>query len=110
MGTPLQAGRLNSLVIIQSRSAGQDATGQPLTTWVDHATVWAHIRYSGGLEAIKADAVASIAQASVRIRYRAGLTAGMRLLHGATVYEISAVLPDEAGRQWTDLVCQVVAA
>lgn len=110
MGPAMQAGRLNSLVIIQSRSAGQDATGQPLTTWADVATVWAHIRHPGGLEAIKADAVVSVVQASVRIRYRAGLTAGMRLLHGATVYEISAVLPDEAGRQWTDLVCQVVAA
>lgn len=32
----------------------------------------------------------------------------MRVLHGETVYQIKAVLPDEARRDHVDLVCEVV--
>lgn len=103
-------GQLNRLVALQSRTAGVDALGQPVGAWAEVALVWASIRNQSGLQALRADQPVSIVQLSIRIRYRAGVNAGMRVVHGATVYEISAVLPDEAGRQWTDLVCQVVAA
>lgn len=103
----MQAGRMNQRIVLQTQTAGVDAIGQPVSTWANTATLWAHIRYMGGLEAIKAGALTSSTQASVRIRYRTGITTGQRLLHGLTYYNITAVMPHE--REWLDLVCEVVA-
>ena len=71
--------------------------------------MWASIKHLSGLQAIKADATASVVRASIRIRYRLGLDAGMRVLHVGAVYNISAVLPDAARREFTDLVCELRA-
>jgi SPP1 family predicted phage head-tail adaptor len=106
----MDPGNLNRRVTIQRPDTGVDALGQPVGTWSDVAQVWASIINKSGLQALRADQPVSIVQSSIRIRYRADLTAAMRVMHGATVYEIVAVLPEEAGRQWTDLVCQVVPA
>jgi SPP1 family predicted phage head-tail adaptor len=105
----MQAGRLNQRVTIEAPPTAQDTDGQPTGGWVTVATVWADIRHQSGLEAVKAGAVASTVKASIRIRYRTGILSGMRLLHGATAYNILAVLPDLAGKQHVDLVCEVVS-
>lgn len=99
--------KLRSRVDIQSRSATQDAIGQPVEAWATIATVWAHIRVMSGLEAIKAGAVTSTLKASIRIRYRTGIDAGMRVVHSGVVYQVLAVLPDVAGREFIDLVAEV---
>lgn len=99
----------NRRVIIQQPSSTQDAIGQPLLTWSDVATVYANLRYMNGVETIKADAETSKARVSVRIGYRTDVTSAMRVLHGATVYRIEAVLPDEVGRKHVDLACEVVS-
>ena len=105
----MQAGRLNRRCTLQAPGTTTDALGQPIPGWTDVATVWADIRMKSGLEAIKADAVTSTVRASIRIRYRTGLDASMRVLHGSTAYAIKAVLPDEARREHVDLVCEVVS-
>lgn len=101
----MQAGKLNHRVTIEAPPTAQDAAGQPIGAWVPVATVWADIRHQNGLEAIKAGAVASTVKASIRIRYRTGITSGMRLLHGAAVFNIQAVLP-AAKKAHIDLVCE----
>lgn len=101
----MQAGRLNSRVTIKRRATGQDAIGQPVTTLETVATVWANILHQSGRETIKSGADTSIVQASIRVRLRTDLDAGMEVHHGTKVYEVSAVLP---GDDWIDLVCQVV--
>lgn len=102
----MNPGTLNSRITIKERAAGQDAIGQPVETWVDIATVWASILHQKGIEAIKSGANTSIVHASLRIRYRVGVTAAMRAHHGATVYQIKAVLPH--GKEHIDLVCEVI--
>lgn len=77
--------------------------------WTDVASVWADIRMRSGLESIKAGAQVSVVQASIRIRYRSGLNAGLRVVHGLAAYEILAVQPDVARREYVDLICQVVS-
>lgn len=104
----MEAGKLNRRVTVKELSDSQDAAGQPVQTWADVATVWAHIRHLSGVESIKADADTSVVKASVRIRRMAGVDAGMRVYHGSTVYEIKAVLPDEESRERLDLACEVV--
>lgn len=104
----MQAGRLRNKVTIQAPGMTQAEDGQPIASWSTLATVWADIRTQGGLESIKSGAVTSVVKASVRIRHRTDITAGMRILHGSTTYHITAVLPDVAKRQYVDLVCEVV--
>ena len=105
----MQAGRLSTLVTIQQKTAGVDAIGQPLPeNWTTLRQEWANVRHQSGAEAIKAGAVVSVVQASIRVRWCTDLTAGMRVLAGGVVYEITAVLPDLAKRVHVDLVAQVV--
>jgi SPP1 family predicted phage head-tail adaptor len=102
----MRAGTLRHLLTLQELSAGQDEIGQPLQTWVDVATDWADIRFLRGIEAVKAGASVSVADCSVRVRYRAGVTAGMRYVEGSTVYDIQSVLPDTTGMHYLDLACK----
>lgn len=98
---------LNSQIQIRQRQAGSDAAGQPLTSWTTVATLWAEIRHPTGLEQIRAGAQISTVQASIKVRQRAGITAAMQAVHGSTVYEIRAVLPDAVDRAYMFLVCEV---
>jgi len=104
----MQAGRLNRRVTLQAPGTTQDELGQPIPGWTDVATVWGDIRMKSGLESIKAGASVSVVQASIRVRYRAGITAGMRIVHNLQAYNIVAVLPDVGAREYIDLVCEVV--
>lgn len=103
----VRAGQLRHYITIQKPGSGVDSWGQPLDAWVDHASVWAYIRHLSGSESIKADVPTSIVKASIRIRWRTDVDAGMRVAHGATVYEIEAILPG-ATREYVDLVAKVV--
>ena len=106
---PLNAGRLNRRITIEQRVAGVDTWGQPLTTWETVATVWADVRASSGsaaAERVAADRQTSVSGYSMRIRWRTGITAGMRVSIGSTRYEIADVIEDVAGREYVDLVCQ----
>lgn len=103
----VRAGQLRHYITIQKPGSGVDSWGQPVDSWVDQVSVWAHIRHLSGTESIKANSPTSIVQASIRIRWRTDVDAGMRVTHGATVYEIEAVLPG-ATREYVDLVSRVV--
>jgi SPP1 family predicted phage head-tail adaptor len=100
------AATLRHKVSIQELPSGSDANGQPLTDWVELCAPYADILGTGGLETIKGGAVTSIVKKSIRIRYRTNVTAGMRVVHGVTIYNILAVVPDERGRVYTDLICE----
>jgi SPP1 family predicted phage head-tail adaptor len=104
----MRAGKLNSRVTIQQLSAGADALGQPVQTWTDFSTVWGEIKFNSGMQTVRSDADISIIKASVRIRYATGITAGMRATAAGYVFHIKAVLPDISGKQYTDMVCEVV--
>lgn len=104
----LRAGKLDRRVTIKRLTDGHDEIGQPVQAWVDVATVWASILTKSGAETIRADKESSAVQSSIRIRRRDGITAAMRVHHGAAVYDIKVVLPDEESRERIDLVCEVV--
>jgi SPP1 family predicted phage head-tail adaptor len=104
----MQAGKLNRRITIQRQSIEQDEVGQPEPVWIDVAAdIWAGIAHKTGLQTLSGSAEVSVVQASIRVRYRVDLAAGMRVLHGETVYKVAAVLPDEEAREHVDLVCEV---
>ncbi len=105
----MEHGKLNRRVTIERQTKTRDAAGQQLSTWIEVARPWASIIHKSGLATIKGNAPLSEVQASIRIRYRKGIAAGMRVVHGDVVYTVQAVLPDEAKREHVDLVCLMEA-
>ncbi len=106
----MPAGQYKSLIKIQSPATAADASGQPDPDgWTDFlVNVRADILVQTGAETNRADMPVSEVKASIRIRFstgRLGITAGMRAVHGSTVWDIKAVLPDQRGRQHIDLAC-----
>ncbi|URF02973.1 phage head closure protein [Cupriavidus campinensis] len=108
----MRAGQRSELVQIQRPAEGQDEFGQPVAGWVTVTEAWASIVHRTGLEVIRADAPASLVQASIRIPApaAAGVTNAMRVLCAdGTAYNIKGVLPDRVKREFVDLVCETGA-
>lgn len=104
----MRAGQLKHRITIQRPTGAQDAWGTPEPQgWEDVALVWSDIRHQSGSESIRAGADVSVVRASVRIRWRTGVDAGMRVLHGGQVFDVEAVLPS-ADRKHIDLVCRLL--
>lgn len=93
-------------VAVQVRQQGSDGEGMPLTGWDTVCEPWADIRIAGGMETIRAGAVTSKVQGSIRLRFRLDLRAEMRVVHGNDIYNVLAVLPDMLHRVHVDLVCE----
>lgn len=101
----IAASSLNQRIDIQSRTASVDAIGQPVESWSLVAAVWANVRFPSGSASIRGDADSSVTKASFRIRYRTGLTEGMRVVYVGKNYNIGAILPNRA-EGYCDLVCE----
>lgn len=104
------AGSFSHQIHIQRKTGPKDSWGTPLPEAWENITakpIWANVKFLSGSETIKADADVSVVRASIRIRWRTGIDAGMRVLHVGQVYDIEAVLPG-VGRQHVDLVCRVL--
>lgn len=105
----MRAGALRHRITIQRKTEAKDEWGTPIPGgWEDVALVWADIKHQSGSESIRAGADVSIVRASVRIRWRTGIDAGMRVLYQGQAYDIEAVLPG-GNRQHLDLVCKLVS-
>lgn len=103
----LTAGQLRNRVEFLRKTRVKDAAGQTLDEWVSMVTTWGDFRYQSGLATIKSDAQASIAKASLRIRYRTDITPDMVVQLDGQKFDIDAVLPDRAQRKFVDLVLKV---
>lgn len=105
----MRAQSLRHQVTIKRPQPGQDANGQPLVTWVQVGPPRrASILHNTGLATLRANAQTSTVKASIRIRHCTDIRAGMRVHHGAVIYEVRAVLPDEERRDHVDLVVEQV--
>lgn len=108
----MKAGDLNRQIVLQARDEGVDEAGQPLQTWTTLATVWADIRGATGMGAIRQSApmdgvAVELNSYSFRIRYRTDVDAADRVVFGGQNYDVKQVRHDHAGKEWTDLVCEL---
>ncbi|WP_284213875.1 phage head closure protein [Comamonas jiangduensis] len=106
----IAAGDFSHQIHIQRRTGGHDEWNSPNPQGWENITakpIWANVRHQSGSESIRAGADVSIVRASVRIRWRTGVDAGMRVLHGGQVFDVEAVLPS-ADRTHIDLVCRLL--
>lgn len=101
------AGALRNRVRLQQNTTTQDSTGMPVSGWADIATVWGSIEPLDGRELIQAGQVAAEVNTRIRIRYRAGLDAKMRVLteDGARAFEIHAIIQPELRTKELELLC-----
>lgn len=106
----MEAGKLRNRVDIQEKGTGTGPTGQPVSTWITvFPRIAASVRHVSGMEAIRQGIESTQVNTSIRIRYRTGVTAGMRVKHGENVYDIEAVMPDVERRDHLDLSCKTGA-
>lgn len=103
----MRAGKLLHRVKLQAFTTTVDPdTGYRDKAWVDVAELWAEVAPLSGREFLAAAATQSKVTARITIRHRAGVTNNHRILHGATVYNIEAVLPDAgSGKEHLTLMC-----
>ncbi len=84
--------QMNQQVVLQALTPGRDAYGSPSTEWAAVATVAASVQDLTGREFVAAGGTQNAATTKITIRYRAGVVATMRALHGGNIYSIEAVL------------------
>ncbi len=89
--------RLRERITLQAPVAEQDAHGEPVHAWHDIGSVWADIVPITGRELFAAQGQQNPVTVKIVLRYQASLmgvlSPALRILHGATVYNIEAVLP-----------------
>jgi SPP1 family predicted phage head-tail adaptor len=94
--------------VLQRRTGEKDKFGQAKKdAWADVAPVWANKKLLSGVEQVKAGADMATVRASFRIRWRAGVDSGMRLVErgSGAVWDIQAVLADRRENR-IDLACE----
>lgn len=102
----MRIGALRHLVALQQRVDTIDGNGDTVTSWQPFAQVYAEIAPLSAREFVAAQSLQSSVSCRITIRYLAGVTATMRVVHGSTVYNIAGVLADAgSGREYLTLAC-----
>lgn len=97
--------RLRHRVTIEQVMETRDADGGVVTAWAAlHSKVPAEIVPLSGREFVAAQAAQAGVTARMTIRYVTGITPKMRVVHGADIYNIEAVLPDPTLRRHLTLM------
>jgi SPP1 family predicted phage head-tail adaptor len=104
----LDAGRLRHRITIEEPQESQDATTGAITVaWVAlWSNVPAEIVPRSGKEFLAAQQLQAEVTTLITFRWRAGLTAKLRFVHGSTIYNPVALLHDpEAGIEYIVAAC-----
>lgn len=94
----MQAGRLDRLVTLQSRTVTRNAQGEDVASYADLATVWAEKFDLRGREFFAAQQSRAEVTTRWRIRYRDDLRAVDRVVYDGTAYDVVSP-PAEIGRR-----------
>jgi SPP1 family predicted phage head-tail adaptor len=100
---PLDPGELVHRITIEYPKYSQNTeTGERQTKWsVFVSDIAARVSPLSASEFIAAQSTQSKVSARIKIRYRSGLTAAMRIKHRDAIYNIEGILPDnESGLEW----------
>ncbi len=99
-------GTLRHRLTLQEETRSADTGGGYTLTWGDFATVWGRIEPLTGTERLRAMQLESRISHRVTIRHRAGVIAGMRLLHSGRAFNVRAVIDPDERRHWLELMCE----
>lgn len=100
----MDASRLDRRIRLEQRAVTRADDGSETSAWSLVAEVWAQVVPLRGQERYGAGAEQPERDARVRIRWRPGISAGMRVVYEDRAWDIQAVL--EVGRrEGLDLLC-----
>lgn len=96
------AHRLNKRVALQEKVTGKTPKGAPTEVWENviktgDGKIWAGKRDLTGRQFVAAGGTQNSVQTEWEIRRRAGVIPAMRIVHGADIYDIEAVLEQPDG-------------
>lgn len=91
----LGAGELRHWIEIQTRVNSKDSNGDDVVAWATVCHCWAKIMPMRGRELMLAKQANSEVTGGIKVRYRTGLSAGMRALHRHYFYDIHSVRSDQ---------------
>ena len=75
-------------LVLEAPILAADDAGGAATNFVPVATLWASLRWLDGTERRSADRPEQAARQEIVIRWRAGVTAGMRFTGGGRIHDI----------------------
>lgn len=105
----MRSGQLRKRLAFQTRSTTQDATGEPLDSWVTSFTVWGSVEDLNAKEALRDTAYTASITSKLTVRYRTGIVSGMRVTTGSRTFEVAAPPIDKTGRGVElELLCKEV--
>ncbi len=104
----MRIGELRKCVTVQSESQTSDNAGGYALAWTNLATVWANIKPASGSEVYTAQHLEGHITHHITMRWRSDitLTTDMRILYGARVFNIRALLNTDESNQWIDLLVE----
>ena len=100
----MAAGKLRHRIVISQPAEVSDGAGGVTTTWSTLATVWGSVEPLRGREFLDAAGAQAEVSTRIKIRYRADVTAKMRVVWGTHTYEVIAPAFDER-RTMSELMC-----
>lgn len=101
----MRAGRLDTKIIIESRSTAPNGVGDAIDTWSTHLTVWSEILTNSGKEFLQAREQHSSLAKVITIRWVSGITPKMRVNLGGEYYNILAAFDPWNTRRELRLLC-----
>lgn len=102
----MRIGDLRHRIKLQTAARVSDGAGGYTVTWTDTATIWASVEPVSGREPYAANQLQGQVSHKVLIRYRTGVSHGMRVLFGTRTFDVQAVLNDKEGDESLTLYCQ----
>jgi len=102
----MNPGDLRYQIQIQSKTKAQDSFGAETETWSTVATVFAAVDPLRGQEYLEARRLQADIDVRFRIRYRAGITPAMRVLHDGRYFNIESVIHVKELRREIQLMCK----
>jgi SPP1 family predicted phage head-tail adaptor len=102
----MAAGKYRHRVTIEQKTETKNEFGTRVPSWVALATVWARVDTLNGNEKYVSARHLETASVVVEIRYRADITAAMRVVYGPRTLEISAVIDVGERRRELKLLCK----
>lgn len=101
----MQIGNLRHRITLQTPTLNQDSLGVVSETWSATATVYAQIEAISGREFFESARINAEVTHRVRIRHRPGIVPAMRVLEGARMFDIRAVLDVDGRNRELTLMC-----
>jgi SPP1 family predicted phage head-tail adaptor len=101
----MRGGTLRHSITIRQRASGQNAIGEPSSTWNNLVTVRAWVQDLSGRELLAAQATQNPVNAKIVIRFRRDITPAMQVVFGAVTFNIESVLNPTRNNSRLELMC-----